>query len=72
MIKMQRVVRRVRPRNKNSHRSAENAFEKRIVLQVTHEIYDLVKLRVETRNTSMRRWITRAINRELQRELDVL
>ena len=69
---MKRVVRKLRYTNEIIDRRRNNSLRKRINIDLTNNLYELVKLRVKARNTSMRKWVTRAINRELRRELDVL
>ena len=69
---MKRVVRKLRYTNEIIDRRRKNSLRKRINIDLTNNLYELVKLRVKARNTSMRKWVTRAINRELRRELDVL
>ena len=69
MKRMTRVVRKLRPANKKLDRGGENLFNKALIVKITPEMHRLISYRSAERNISIRLWVTRAINRDLKREM---
>lgn len=68
-------MRRIRMKPKKSlfdarklYRRRNNAFTKGVFIQMTPELYELVKERTKERNTTLRLWITRAVIYSLKNE----
>lgn len=65
---MHRVVRSMRSNAVNRHKRAGNHYNKAILIQITPEIYAMLKHRIQERNTTMRQWVTRAVIMGLKKE----
>ena len=68
MRKMTRITRKLRPKDENQCERRGNLFKRIIFVEVTAEIHKLVKLKAGERNITMRKWITRAIKKNLREE----